>query len=231
MFRNSRITVISAHPDDFEIGMGQFLLELLDPERDNRIEICVVTDGGAGGTLRVRQQEQAAVETNLRARFPRTFVGIHPKSYAFPDTELFPSKALITYLEEVCRDSDIVFTHFPDDTHQDHRALGICIQPACRFVRNVIFYQSYSVRNFQPTMFFDFTEAEMIADTGKLGLISFHTSQVERYQGSNQDLHEDMHALAAYNGFLFKTPKRYAEGFVPWKIALESPPSRGTAAE
>ena len=83
-----------------------------------------------------------------------------------------------------------------------------------------------SVRNFQPTLFFDFTEAEMIADTGKLGLISFHTSQVERYQGSNQDLHEDMHALAAYNGFLFKTPKRYAEGFVPWKIALERSPSR-----
>lgn len=220
MFNHSNIVIISAHPDDFEIGMGQFLLELLNPERQNRIKICIVTDGGAGGFMEVRRMEQAAVGKYLEDRFPRTFLGIDPRSYAFPDTELFPSKHLISYLEKVCGMSDIVFTHFPDDSHQDHQALGVCIRPACRFVRNVIFYQSYSALNFQPTLFFDFTEAEMKSETGKLKLIGFHASQVHRYEDSSQDLYKDMHTLAAYNGFLCNTPKCYAEGFVPWKISL-----------
>jgi LmbE family N-acetylglucosaminyl deacetylase len=226
MFTHSKISVISAHPDDWEIGMGQFVLELLSPARNNRLEICVVTEGGAGGFADARKAEQAAVTRSLKRRFPKSFVGLHKDSYAFPDTELTASKWLITYLERVCNGSDLVFTHFPDDSHQDHRALGSCVRPACRAIANVVFYQSYSALNFQPTLFFDFTRKEMESRRGKLHLIMQHRSQIERYKGSNQDLLEDMYALGSYNGFLCKTPKRYAEGFVPWKLALNIHPRR-----
>ena len=220
MFTRSKITVISAHPDDWEIGMGQFLIELLHPNRKNQVQICVVTDGGAGGFAKQRRTEQAAVERYLKKRFPKSFVGLHKESYAFPDTEINASKQLISYLERVCNGSDIVFTHYLDDSHQDHRWLGICIRPACRQIPTVIYYQSYTAQNYQPTMFFDFTKAEMESNQGKLKLIMFHNSQVKRYKGSNQDLLQDMYALGSYNGFVCKTPKRYAEGFVPWKVAL-----------
>jgi LmbE family N-acetylglucosaminyl deacetylase len=220
MFTNSRITIISAHPDDLEMGMGQFLLSLLEPPRRNLISMCVVTDGGAGGFSEIRRKEQAAAVRLLQKRFPKTFLGLHPESYAFEDTELVPSKELISYLEKVASGSDVVFTHFHDDSHQDHRALGVCARPACRHIRNVIFYQSYSAINFEPTLFFDFTKDEM--EAGKLKLILMHKSQVERYSGSNQDVMHDMYALAAYNGFLMKSAKRYAEGFVPWKMALNN---------
>lgn len=220
MFSKSTITIISAHPDDFEIGMGQYLFELLKPARKNRVTLCIVTDGGAGGYSKARKKEQNAVVAYLQKRFPETFEGAHPKSYAFPDTELQASKTLITYLEGVCGARDVVFTHYPEDSHQDHRALGICVRPACRFVHNVLFYQSYSALNFQPSLFYDFTREEMESDLGKLRLLRQHHSQVERYKGSNQDLEQDMYALANYNGFLYKTPKRCAEGFVPWKLAL-----------
>ena len=79
---------------------------------------------------------------------------------------------------------------------------------------------SYTALNFQPSLFFDFTKPEMESQKGKLKLIMFHNSQVKRYKGSNQDLLQDMYALGSYNGFVCKTPKRYAEGFVPWKLAL-----------
>ena len=69
MFTHSKITVISAHPDDWEIGMGQFLLELLNPARNNRLEICVVTEGAAGGFANARKAEQAAVTRSLKKRF------------------------------------------------------------------------------------------------------------------------------------------------------------------
>jgi LmbE family N-acetylglucosaminyl deacetylase len=223
MFTNSEITIISAHPDDWEIGMGQFLLELLKPERRNRTQICVVTDGGAGGYAEVRRAEQAGVARYLKKRYPKTFNGLHKDSYAFPDTELNASKTLISYLERVCAGSDLVFTHYLDDSHQDHRSLGICIRPACRAIANVLFYQSYTALNFQPSLFFDFTKKQMESQKGKLGLIMFHDSQVQRYKGSNQDLLQDMYALGSYNGFICKTPKRYAEGFVPWKMALNIP--------
>ena len=218
MFTNARITIISAHPDDLEIGMGQYLLELLQPARQNEITLCVVTDGGAGGFSKIRRKEQANAARYLSKQFPRTFAGLHPKSYAWKDTELVPSKSLISYLELVSGRSDVVFTQSHDDSHQDHRALGVCARPACRHVRNVLFYQSYTAINFQPSLFFDFTPEEMKA--GKLPLILFHQSQIDRYAGSNEDVVHDMYALAAYNGFLMKSPKRYAEGFLPWKVAL-----------
>ena len=84
----------------------------------------------------------------------------------------------------------------------------------------MVFYQSYTAINFVPSLFFDFTKREMESRNGKLRLIMFHRSQVRRYKGSNQDLLQDMYALSSYNGFMYKTPKRYAEGFVPWKLAL-----------
>ncbi len=220
MFSNSKITIISAHPDDFEIGMGQYLFELLKPARRNNVGICIVTDGSAGGFEDVRRQEQDAVSKYLSDRFPDTFDGIDERSYQFRDTELQPSKPLISYLETVCAKSDVVFTHYPEDSHQDHRALGICARPAFRFHRNVLFYQSYSAINFQPSVFYDFTRADMESEYGKLKLLECHQSQVDRYKGSNQDLSEDMYALGAYNGFLYKTPKRYAEGFSPWRLCL-----------
>jgi LmbE family N-acetylglucosaminyl deacetylase len=220
MFTKSKITVISAHPDDWEIGMGQFLLELLKPERSNRVQICVVTDGGAGGHTETRRSEQLAVMCYLKRRFPTSFLGLHKQSYAFADTELKASKELITYLEEVCNGSDLVFTHYAEDSHQDHRSLGVCIRPACRGIANIVYFQSYTALKFEPTLFYEFSKREMEASTGKLHLIKFHESQVRRYKGSNQDLIGDMRALGAYNGFLCKTPLRYAEGFAPWRLAL-----------
>lgn len=218
MFTNARITIISAHPDDLEIGMGQYLLELLQVNRGNQVSMCVVTDGGAGGFSEARRKEQAAAVRYLKKKFPQTFGGLHEKSYEFADTELAQSKTLISYVETVCDNSDVVFIHSPEDSHQDHRALGICARPACRHIRNVLFYQSYTALDFQPCLFYDFTMEEMKA--GKLPLILFHDSQIQRYAGSNQDVIHDMYALAAYNGFLMKSPKRYAEGFLPWKLAL-----------
>jgi LmbE family N-acetylglucosaminyl deacetylase len=220
MIVNSRIMVIAAHPDDLEIGMGQLLLELLDERRGNSISLCVVTNGGAAGSRSVRRREQAAMAAFLKKLSPKSFEGMHPESYAFEDTRLAPNRRLISYLEKVCDERDVVFTHFPADSHQDHRALGVAIRPACRFTRNVIFYQSYSALDFQPSIFFDFTREEMESQHGKLTLLNFHRSQIKRYAGSRQDILADMYALAAYNGFLYKTPKRYAEGFVPWKMSL-----------
>jgi LmbE family N-acetylglucosaminyl deacetylase len=227
MIIRSRITVVAAHPDDLEIGMGQSLLELLRPERKNFITLCVVTAGGAAGQQAVRRREQAAMSGYLKKLAPESFAGLHPDSYAFEDTKLMPSRRLISYLEKVCHDSDVVFTHFPNDSHQDHRALGVAIRPACRFSRNVLFFQSYSALDFQPSIFFDFTREEMESEGGKLKLLQFHQSQIRRYAGSRQDILQDMYALAAYNGFLCKSPKHYAEGFVPWKMSLQFPPGLG----
>lgn len=224
MIINSRIMIVAAHPDDLEIGMGQLLLELLQERRGNSVSCCIVTAGGAAGNLAVRRREQGAMIAYLKRLAPANFKGLHPASYAFKDTELAPTKKLITYLEGVCKDQDVVFTHFPTDTHQDHRALGVAIRPACRFTRNVLFFQSYSALDFQPSIFYDFTREEMESQHGKLALLNFHKSQIDRYAGSRQDIIADMYSLAAYNGFLYKTTKRCAEGFVPWKMALTDSP-------
>jgi len=111
-----RILCVGAHSDDIEIGCGGTVLRLL---RDHpHLEIMWVVFSGAG----VRRQEaQRSAELFLAGAAQRTIVVEN-----FEDT-LFPSAmAAIKGSFEKLKpfQPDVVFTHFRDDRHQDHRVLS-----------------------------------------------------------------------------------------------------------
>jgi LmbE family N-acetylglucosaminyl deacetylase len=112
-----RILCLGAHSDDIEIGVGGTLLKLTEQRSDLEIWWIVFS---APGYRAVEAQESAnAFLSGVTTREIR--VGSFRESY-------FPSEwpAIKDWFEEIKAkfDPDIVFTHYRDDRHQDHRVLS-----------------------------------------------------------------------------------------------------------
>ena len=112
-----RILCLGAHSDDIEIGCGGTVLALAGGERP--IEVCwVVLSSGTGREREARRSasiflEGAAESTVVVKDFRNGYfpwIGAEIKDFF---EEL---KGILT--------PDIVFTHFRDDRHQDHRVVS-----------------------------------------------------------------------------------------------------------
>lgn len=215
MFEKRVVTVIGAHPDDYEIGMGELLAHLL--RNQCKVKVLVVTDGSKGGISCIRKDEQRASVKYLQDNFSSGLT-LSERSFFYPDTELEANADLISFLEQEVRGSDTVFTHFPKDTHQDHRALGVAIQSACRFVPTVLYFQSYTSLEWNPTIFFPVFISE--SSSFKLDQLKCHKSQIETYSKTKFDMVAEAITLARYNGWLCKCESFHAEGFVPFRLTI-----------
>jgi LmbE family N-acetylglucosaminyl deacetylase len=95
----------------------------------------------------------------------------------YVDTELTCSRELINYLEGIAQkiQTDFGFIPYPDDTHQDHRALTQAAIPGSRsLIKNVLYYDGLSTQNFIPSVYVDI---EDVFET-KLACLEAHRSQV-----------------------------------------------------
>jgi LmbE family N-acetylglucosaminyl deacetylase len=112
-----RVLCLGAHSDDIEIGAGGTLLKLIAEVPD--LEICWVVFSAPGP-----RAEEARLSANaFLDHCPHKVIkiGSFRESY-------FPSEwiSIKDWFEEIKAgfDPDIVFTHFRDDRHQDHRILS-----------------------------------------------------------------------------------------------------------
>jgi len=190
------ILAIGAHPDDIEIACGGALLA--HHRRGDRIALLVMTTGERGpqdAISRVREQEEAAalLEAEL-------FWG------GFEDSAVPDGRDAVEAIEAVvaATGADVIYTHAPADTHQDHRATALASAGACRRATRVLHYESPTTTGFDPTLFVDI--AGLVE--AKLDLIRAHVSQV--LKNGLVDL-EAVEAQARYRGF--NARRRYAEGF------------------
>ena len=114
--RARRILCLGAHSDDIEIGCGGTLLTL--GQRHPGVEILWVVFSGEGARTReARQSAQRFLES-----FAVRKVVVKPfKGSFFP----YQGVAIKKYFEELKSfEPDLVFTHYRDDRHQDHRVLS-----------------------------------------------------------------------------------------------------------
>jgi LmbE family N-acetylglucosaminyl deacetylase len=112
-----RVLLLGAHSDDIEIGCGGTILKLLAENR--AIEIVWVVFSGA--LERQREAKSSALAFLTRAENKRIYC------YNFKDA-FFPSQwAEIKEEFERLRqqlEPDLIFTHWREDRHQDHRVLS-----------------------------------------------------------------------------------------------------------
>lgn len=113
-----RVTCFGAHSDDIEIGCGGTLLSLAADGVRMDVRWVVLTGDG----------ERATEARRGAARFLRGARSVEVTLGGFRDAYLpFDGAAVKDFMETHRRagaDPDVIFTHFRDDRHQDHRLVS-----------------------------------------------------------------------------------------------------------
>jgi len=191
-----RVLAIGAHPDDIELGCGGSLAA--HRASGDEIALLVLTTGEQGpqaAASRVDEQHQAAEKLGATLIWG-----------SFDDGDVPDGRPTVDLIQHVMGDvaPDVVYTHAPNDTHQDHRAAALATFGAARRASRILRYESPTTTTFSPSLFVDI---ERSLDR-KVELICAHVSQV--LKNGLVDV-EAIRAQARYYGF--KARVHYAEGF------------------
>jgi LmbE family N-acetylglucosaminyl deacetylase len=191
-----RVLAVGAHPDDIELGCGGALLA--HRARGDEITLLVMTDGAQGpqdARSRLGEQEDAAA-----------LLGAGLLWGGFRDGAVPAGPMAVDVVEQAMAKSaaDLVYTHAPGDTHQDHRATADAVLAASRRAHRVLLYESPTSVAFSPSVYIDVNGLV----EAKQNLVRAHMSQV--LKNGLVDL-EALEAQARYRGFQARV--RHAEAF------------------
>ncbi|MCK5505321.1 MAG: hypothetical protein KAJ10_09170, partial [Thermodesulfovibrionia bacterium] len=133
------------------------------------------------------------------------------------DTELPVNKDLISSIEHVIDKTKphTVFLNYFDDTHQDHRITAQASVSATRYIKEVLYYEVPTSKNFEPDIFVDVGD---VLDK-KLELLKLHASQVDKTRVENLTILESAQSCANFRGYQGRV--KYAEGFKALRILKE----------
>jgi LmbE family N-acetylglucosaminyl deacetylase len=192
------VLAIGAHPDDIELGCGGALLRHV--ARGDHVTMLVMTTGQRGVTTssRVFEQQDAARVLGASLRWGN-----------FEDGSIPRGASAIAAIDEAIlgTDAQILYTHAPRDSHQDHRAVAVASLSAARRMRAVLYYETPSTQRFEPTVYVDI--ADVLDD--KIRALCSHESQVMRDGSVNL---EALEATARFRG---------SQGRIKHAEAFESP--------
>jgi LmbE family N-acetylglucosaminyl deacetylase len=205
-----RILCLGAHSDDIEIGVGGTLLKLVEERPDLEVWWIVFS---APGYRTVEAQESAnAFLSGVTNREIR--VGSFRESY-------FPSEwpAIKDWFEDIKSKfkPDIVFTHYRDDRHQDHRVLS---DLAWNTFRNHLILE-YEILKYdgdlgRPNVFAPLSEQLC---TRKIELLLKHFKTQSTKHWFTSDTFEAMHRI---RGVECASESGRAEAFYCRKLVLET---------
>lgn len=201
-----RVLALGAHPDDIEIGCGGSLVRFA--ERGDEVYLYITTKGQRGGDpeTRVREAERSAQKMGAKKIFWGEFM----------DCEVPNGLELIKSIERAVKEVKpaVIITHYPDDTHQDHRAVAVASQSSGRRVPYFMFYESPTTQNFMPNIYANIEQTIM----KKLELLECHFSQVARTNIDGLPITDIAKAAAIRRGI--EIYRRYAEGFCSTRFSL-----------
>lgn len=181
-----RVLAIGAHPDDIELGCAGTLLA--HSARGDVVAMLVMSRGELGPQdSRSRDAEQEGAARILGAEL--YWGGLEDAAIA----EGRETVDVIQFIMDLVR-PDVVYTHSPNDSHQDHRSTALATLAAARRSSRVLKYEAPSSLGFSPVLYVDISAHV----AGKLAALHAHASQVLR--NGLVDL-EAMEAQARYRGF------------------------------
>jgi LmbE family N-acetylglucosaminyl deacetylase len=206
-----RILCLGAHSDDIEIGLGGTLLKLVGQLPDLEIRWVVFSAPGP----RAEEARRSAEDFLAGVARQDVRIGSFRESY-------FPSEwvSIKDWFEEVKAkfDPDVVFTHYRDDRHQDHRVLS---DLAWNTFRNHLILE-YEILKYDgdlggPNVFIPLSE-EVCARKIELLLTHFQTQSTKHW--FTRDTFEAMHRI---RGIECASVTGRAEAFYCRKLVLDSP--------
>jgi LmbE family N-acetylglucosaminyl deacetylase len=205
-----RILALGAHSDDIEIGAGGTLLSLIEEYPELEIHWAVFSAPG----MREKEAIESATEYLAPLKNSKIIVGPFPESY-FPDQW----GGIKHSLEEIKKgfEPDLVFTHYREDRHQDHRVLS---DLAWNTFRNHLVLE-YEILKYDgdlgvPNFFFPL--AERIASRKIELLLKHFKSQATSKHWFSSDSFSALHRIRG-----IEIATTYAEAFHARKIPLGPP--------
>ena len=201
-----QILAIGAHPDDIEFGCGGTLFKYT--AKGHQAHLMIMTRGDQGGDPTVREKEQTESQAIL---------GIDRIYWSdYQDTKLVVDKEMINKIEAVIAEvnPDFILTHFPDDTHQDHRHLAQATISATRYVQNVMFFEGPTTQNFTPNVYVDISAG---LET-KIRALTAHHSQIEKTNIEDMSIVELARSTANFRGIQGRV--KFAEAFSSLRLFI-----------
>ncbi|HEX6735749.1 MAG TPA: PIG-L family deacetylase [Azonexus sp.] len=199
------IVIFGAHPDDVEIGMAGTIARL--SRAGNEVYVCVATVPD--------NREQRMAEAREAGRIMGVkeviFMSLKSRDLGYNRKSIGAIDNLVASLAP-----HSIFTHWIEDSHQDHVNLTRCVIAATRKNHfNVYMYEQTIPGGITPAAF----RAQYLIDISgfidqKMDSVRAHASQM----GRNGDWWiEGIRGRAMYRGYQMRT--RYAEAFEIIKIS------------
>ncbi|HET9475035.1 MAG TPA: PIG-L deacetylase family protein [Steroidobacteraceae bacterium] len=205
--RLQRVLFLGAHSDDIEIGCGATVLRLV--EEHPKIEITWVVlsaedvrrgeaEASAGAFLGKHRRRNIIIQEFRGSYFPHQGAAI--KEFFETLKPLQP---------------DLVFTHYRDDLHQDHRVVNELTWNTFRDHRVLEFEIPKFDGDLGVPNFFVPVSRRQIANKSKL-LLRHFKSQANKHWFTD----ELFRSLPRIRGMECNSPTRFAEGFYARKLSL-----------
>jgi LmbE family N-acetylglucosaminyl deacetylase len=203
-----RILCLGAHCDDIEIGCGGTLLSLLEQQANAVVHWVVFSS-----TQERAAEAQICADAFLKRAMEREIVVMQYRDGFFPYT----GGQIKDEFEKMKRtfDPDLIFTHYRDDRHQDHRLIS---DLAWNTYRNhmVLEYEipKYDGDLGSPNFFVPLEES--ICASKIHHIIDSFPSQVKKQWFDE----ETFMSMLRIRGMEANSPTRYAEAFYCRKAVL-----------
>lgn len=211
MFKNKKILFIGAHQDDLEIACGGTILNY---QKYSEIHYLIVTDSIIKNKKVIRNKRSVKKNfTEIKKKLDiKSFTNLNFKCNKL----IFNDDLVVNILRVIEKiEPDIIFTHWPNDIHQDHSAVGKSSISAGRHVKNILFYRS---NFYQPTTPFNKNLFINISKNfkKKFNIIKIYKDELKRhsYKWLNQ-----IENLNSFDGKLINAD--YAESFEINKISID----------
>ena len=206
------IVIIGPHPDDVFISCAGLVLKHLD-NYDFKV-VCMTSQGhlgsGADSSTRLKEEKEAwsMISPNIEVLFFDEGV----------DTQLFKQEhQIIEYIESTIKNFNptYIFAPYFADTHQDHRTVSHATMSACRYNKNILFYETPSTLSFDSNCYVELPHDIL---NKKKDLIKVYKSQTlgDEYTTGLEDY---VYASALKNGTESRVCK-FAEAFMSHKLFI-----------
>ena len=170
------VVCVGAHPDDPESGCGGTLARY--SAAGHAVKIVYLTRGERG--IEGKSLEDAARIRTLEAEAACVVLGATPIFFGQVDGATEATSAAVVAMTKLLatQKPDVVFAHWPVDTHPDHQVASLLATRACLALRtpNVFFYEvnaGSQTSAFQPNVWVDISA---VAEKKKAALLA-HVSQ------------------------------------------------------
>ena len=204
-----KLMVVGAHPDDPETGCGGIISEYV---KNGHEVVAVYLTRGEGGIPGKTNAEAAAIRTE-EAKKACSIFGVRPVFVGQIDGDTKLDSERYNDMRKIIESEnpDIVITHWPIDTHRDHRICSLLVYDTWLNSGGKFALYYFEVmtgtqsQNFNPTDFVDITD---VIDIKHKGCYQHVSQNIEKDYFDNL-LHGKMEIFRGMEGGY-----KYAEAFV-----------------